>query len=227
MQPELAQILHMHFRWFLSERYFRATGLTSVIGNSLNGKVCSVRGYDFQSERLRCKFSHERTLYMIKGQNLMLVKGFDKLLDWQQRFPGNMSLSKVDLDTVGITGEKFLATMSKAVNRMMYDDIVRTMYCSRVIKMLRALQSFLLGIQKHEEILCCDLDDVQGEMFEGQKHALEVSKRPCVGTGKVDFRDYACHMDPQSSSLMMRFKEYIISGFCVKCQIYVFEMHNA
>ena len=112
MDPKLTLILHKHFTSYFCERYFQATGLTSAKGNSLNGRVCSVCDYDFKRQRLCCQFSGEKTIFKIKGENLMSVKGLREVADWQQRFPANTSLGNVDQVTEAVTGENFLETLN-------------------------------------------------------------------------------------------------------------------
>lgn len=224
MDGKLTAILDLHFKALCNERYFRATGLTSAKGQLLNGRICSVRGYDIRRCRLRCKFSGEKKIFMIKGENLKSTKWLQKLAEWQQQFPANLASSGIDKGTVAVTGENFLETLEVIVVSMMNDDFIVSAFWSRLDKMGRVLKTFVSGLQEHEEILCCDLNDAP-DLWNGQRQILEITRRPCLGSGKVYVRDFINHMDPQRLGwLGTRFREYIISGFCVMCQIYYFEM---
>ena len=208
----------MMFGSFCRERHFRATCLTSVRGRTLNGKDCIITGYDESTYRLHCRFEGVQNTILLKGKNLQPLKGLKAIAKWEKQFPTKFSAVDFNDDCKAETGENFLEALAEALESKL--DLTRKDIKFRLKKMSSFIHRAVMGPKNDEELTCGD----NGPSTWIPPTIMDHLKSACMGNGKVDFKEFANHLDPHRSVLMKRFQEYAMTGMCVKCQIYTYEI---
>ena len=210
----------MMFGSFLRERHYRATGLTSARGRSLNAKQCSVIGYDESKYRLLCKFEDEKDPVLLMGKNLQPIKGLEQIAEWERRFPYKFCAEDLHYNCQVETGENFLEALAEAYESKLY--LRENSIKFRLKKIKTFLIEATLGLQDEEQLFCAD----NGPESIVPPTFMALLKPTCMGNEEVHFKEFANHLNPRKSVLKKRFQEYVMTGMCVKCQIYINELEE-
>eukprot|EP00918_Siedleckia_nematoides_P058995 GHVU01128673.1.p1 GENE.GHVU01128673.1~~GHVU01128673.1.p1 ORF type:complete len:243 (+),score=6.39 GHVU01128673.1:63-731(+) len=217
-EPSMQSMLLMTRKQMVSKEYI-VSGLRSNRGAALNGSKCVVVGFDaVPPYRLGCRMNDTGETVSLSAQSLQEPQSKRQVEKWIAKYPRTHSHVKpleALLRERVCTGELFGEAILSAIEKGRKELTERPASCWRLQKLLEFYQS-ANGSLPH--------DYVQPHCGYGGDTPL---LRPaCMGNGIVDFSQFADHMSPSTSVLHKRLFEYLVSGFCERCQLSQFEVHD-